>query len=867
MVGRKVSHYKITEKLGEGGMGVVYKAEDTQLRRTVALKFLSSETVGNEEVKARLIREAQASASLDHPNICAVHGIHEEQGQTFIAMAFIDGPALADKIKERPLPLGEALSFAIQIAEGLQEAHEKGIVHRDIKPHNVMLTSKGQVKIMDFGLASLAGRSKLTKSGTTLGTPAYMAPEQLEGRDVDRRADIWSLGCVLYEMLTRRTPFAADYEQAIAYGILNEQAEPVTALRSGLPTELDRIFDKVLAKDSTNRYQHADELIVDLRRLKDAVSLKPIGTTQAVEPPQGGPARPRTWTQILPGLVAGASLVALAVVLWPGPETPSPSTKSRAMPLTSYPGRESFPTFSPEGDRVAFAWEGENRENWDIYVKLIGENSRARLTTDPADDLAPVWAPDGKRIAFVRREPVTQAASIMLIPSIGGTPRTIVETLRLSGLGWNQAARPIAWHPDSRHLIVELLEPEANGSALHVFDVDTGSLRPLFPPESYRRYGDPAVSPDGRLLAFKRKSGSYATAVHVVGLTESIEADGEPRKVSGDLPAFTPAWSHDGKYLVFAAGRTEGTRLWRVDPNVGDPQPIVQPSLGAFPAFSPSGNRATYALITRKVDIWRASLPGMTNQRPLIVSTFFDATPAYSPDGSRIAFSSSRSGYREIWVCDGDGSNPIQLTRLESELTSMPYWSPDGSRLVFHSFVGDQREIFVVAVAGGAVERLTNDPSHDSQPTRSRDGEWIYFTSTRSGNGTIWKIPSGGGDPTLVTTEQGFYAVESLDGQTLFLLDNNELQAMPVGGGESEVLVQGDLHADGIWLVREGIYMTRDGRTALDFYDFSSRKTRRVFEFPEIAYSSVSVTPDGKTILYAPVEPPESDIMLLDDFR
>ena len=187
MTRRTIGHYKLLDKLGSGGMGEVWKAEDTKLRRTVALKFLSTETVADHELKARLIREAQASASLDHSNICQVFGIHEEEGQTFIAMAYIDGPSLADRSKERPLPVGEALDLAIQIAEGLQEAHEKGIVHRDIKPQNVMLTAKGQVKIMDFGLARLAGRSKLTKSGTTLGTPSYMAPEQLEGAEADSR--------------------------------------------------------------------------------------------------------------------------------------------------------------------------------------------------------------------------------------------------------------------------------------------------------------------------------------------------------------------------------------------------------------------------------------------------------------------------------------------------------------------------------------------------------------------------------------------------------------------------------------------------------------------------------------------------------
>ena len=285
MVGQTISQYKILEKLGAGGMGVVYKAEDTRLRRAVALKFLSAETIEDEVAKTRLIREAQAAAALDHPNICPVYGIHEEDGRTFIALAFIDGPSLADKIAERPLPLDEALDMAIQIAEGLQEAHQKGIVHRDIKPHNVMLTAKGQVKIMDFGLARLTGRSKLTKSGTTLGTPAYMPPEQLQGLEVDHRADVWALGIVLYEMLAQRTPFEADYEQAIAYGVMNEEPEPLTAIRSGLHPELDRLVTKLLAKNAEDRFQHMDDVLADLRAVSRSHG---AGESQTV--PEGDPA-------------------------------------------------------------------------------------------------------------------------------------------------------------------------------------------------------------------------------------------------------------------------------------------------------------------------------------------------------------------------------------------------------------------------------------------------------------------------------------------------------------------------------------------------------------------------------------------------
>ena len=272
MIGRTISHYKILEKIGEGGMGVVYKAEDLSLQRTVALKFLSPHSLDDPESKERFLREARSAASLDHPNVCTVYEIGEQDGQTFLSMAFIEGKTVKDKIAERPLPLDEALHIALQIGEGLREAHENGVVHRDVKPHNVMLTSRGQVKIMDFGLAQLAGRSQITKTGLALGTLSYMSPEQLEGQTVDRRSDIWSFGVVLYEMMAQRTPFDAEHQQAISHGIMNEEPEPVTALRSGLPIEIDRVLGKALAKSPEQRYQHMDDLLVDLRALGDSMS-------------------------------------------------------------------------------------------------------------------------------------------------------------------------------------------------------------------------------------------------------------------------------------------------------------------------------------------------------------------------------------------------------------------------------------------------------------------------------------------------------------------------------------------------------------------------------------------------------------------
>ena len=268
MIGRTISHYKITAKLGEGAMGVVYKAEDTRLKRMVALKFLAAHFLKDEEARRRLYREAQAAAALSHPNICTIYDIEEAAGETFIAMAYIAGQSLRDRIRGAPLKLEEALEFSIGIGQGLQESHENGVVHRDIKSANILVTAKGQPKITDFGLAHLADRSTLTKTGTTLGTPAYMSPEEALGLSADRRSDVWSLGVVLYEMVTGRLPFKGDHVQVIIYNIINEPHEPVTGRRSGLPLELDRIVRKALAKEREDRYQRADEMLVDLRQLR-----------------------------------------------------------------------------------------------------------------------------------------------------------------------------------------------------------------------------------------------------------------------------------------------------------------------------------------------------------------------------------------------------------------------------------------------------------------------------------------------------------------------------------------------------------------------------------------------------------------------
>jgi len=294
MIGQTISHYKILEELGKGGMGVVYKAEDTKLKRTVALKFITPQTLESIEEKTRFVREAQASAALDHPNICTIYEIDEAEGQTFIAMAHIKGQSLKEKVRKAPLKLEEALEIAMQVTDGLQEAHEKGITHRDIKSSNIMITDKGQVKIMDFGLAKLAGGTKLTKTATIMGTADYMSPEQASGEAVDHRTDIWSLGVVIYEMLTGQLPFKGNYEQVVLHSVLNKNPQPITGLRSGVPLELEAIVNKCLEKDPTERYQTAADVKADLKRLRrDMTSGKTsVPITKTIEIPRRFPKFP-----------------------------------------------------------------------------------------------------------------------------------------------------------------------------------------------------------------------------------------------------------------------------------------------------------------------------------------------------------------------------------------------------------------------------------------------------------------------------------------------------------------------------------------------------------------------------------------------
>jgi len=321
VIGQTISHYRITGQLGAGGMGVVYAAEDLELKRPVALKFLSGDATEDPEARARLLNEAQAAAALDHPNVCTVYEIDRTESRPFIAMALIEGRTLKERIAEGPLPLDRMLEIAVQSAEGLGHAHEKSIVHRDVKPSNLMLAPDGQVRILDFGLARATGQAHLTRTGTTLGTVSYMSPEQAGGEEVDRRTDIWSLGVVLYEMIAGRRPFGGEHQQAIIYALRTEDPEPLTGIRTGVPVELERIVGKCLAKRPEERYQTAADLLADLRRLR-RITDEGTASLQSGPATAVGSSRARAWgIAVLALLVLAVGFVLSRVLLPPGDDS------------------------------------------------------------------------------------------------------------------------------------------------------------------------------------------------------------------------------------------------------------------------------------------------------------------------------------------------------------------------------------------------------------------------------------------------------------------------------------------------------------------------------------------------------------------
>ncbi|HEX2521323.1 MAG TPA: protein kinase, partial [Terriglobia bacterium] len=403
LLGQSFGHYQILSRLGEGGMGIVYKARDQHLDRFVAIKVLPPELVADPDRKRRFVQEAKAASSLNHPNIITLHDIGNESGIDFIVMEYVAGKTLDQRIPRKGMRLNEALKFAVQMADALAKAHSAGIIHRDLKPTNVMVTD-GSVKVLDFGLAKLTevesgegvtrSLESLTETGTIVGTVSYMSPEQAEAKKVDARSDIFSFGSVLYEMVSGQKAFQGDSKMSTVAAILKQEPQPISQRAPGTPLELEKIINRCLRKDPERRFQHMADIKVALQELREESD---SGTLAGALPA----VRPTRW----PWGWAGAALavVALAVATWLFRGTArKPAGAPEVVPLTTSAGFERSPSFSPDGNQVAFSWNGDKQDNFDIYIKLIGSPTPVRLTTDPAEDIRPAFSPDGRSIGFLR---------------------------------------------------------------------------------------------------------------------------------------------------------------------------------------------------------------------------------------------------------------------------------------------------------------------------------------------------------------------------------------------------------------------------------------------------------------------------------
>jgi len=884
--GTRLGPYELSERIGAGGMGEVYRARDTRLGREVAIKLIRKEASSDAEQVRRFEREARSAAALNHANIATVFEIGDHDGTRFIAMELVEGRTLKQLLEAGPLALPQLLDLATQLSRGLAKAHAAGIVHRDLKPGNLMVTSEGLVKILDFGLArrmthALDAESGITREGTLLGTVQYMSPEQAAARPLDHRSDQFSFGAILYEMATGKRAFERDTAPQTLAAIIEDEPAPAKTLNAEIPAGLQAIVARCLAKDPAKRYDSTSDLVRELA----------LVSAPAVPAPLGRP----TLRRAVMGLALVAAVAAVLVYRRTSrPEATAPrEIPLEAVPFTSYTGREAEPTFSPDGSHVAFTWDGESQENHDVYVKALGAEQPLRLTTDPARDGSPAWSPDGTRIAFLRDAP-GGGAEVRLIPPTGGPERRLSE---VQGL----AHQALTWSPDG--LFLAVVDRSSPGDPLGIFVLDTvsGVKRRL---TSSPTNSDilPSFSPDGRTVAFNRTLLARGPFVHVVPV-----AGGEPRElVPTRFPRGRLAWIPGGREILFAAVPVAGDggrprpssagraapSLWRVPAGGGQARPLAGSEGAVDVAVSGDGHRLVYSQETLDWDIWRLDLrrrgsPGEAQTR-FIASTKVEGNPQFSPDGERVAFSSNRSGHLEIWVADREGGHPLRLTSLGGYAAS-PRWSRDGKTIAFDFAAegGGSVDIYAISASGGPARRVTTSPAIDATPTWSRDGRSIYFGSNRTGQWQVWRVPTSGeeaGSARQVTRGGGFTAIESTDGKHVYFArrgsgtpdPQNAIWRIPVEGGDEEVVIESYRSTHGSWdLTAEGIYFvdqrpsTSGMQWVVRFLAFGQQHATEVARLrhpPYLGGPAVGVSPDGGFLLSTQSQG-ESDLMLVEGFR
>jgi serine/threonine protein kinase/Tol biopolymer transport system component len=768
-VGSRLGHYVIEAMLGSGGMGVVYAAEDTKLGRRVALKVLPQSIALDPERRQRFEREARAVAALNHPNIVTVHSVEEDSGVIFLTMELVEGKMLSELIAPGGLTVDRILRIAIPLADAIAAAHERGIMHRDLKPANIMMASGGRVKVLDFGLAKLRDErlpgegvttlpaKELTGEGRILGTVAYMSPEQAEGKPIDHRSDVFSLGVVLYELATGERPFKGDTSVSVISSIIKDTPPSVVDIKPALPRDLSRIIKRALVKDPEHRYQTAKDLRNDLETLKE--ELDSGGAHAPVPPPQRAEVARAKNAKLAAATVAIGALVMVGLWYARRQDTASkpaePFQNVTLSRLTST-GRATAAALSPDGRYVVHVVDQDERQS--LWVRQAATTSNVQIVApDMVRYDGVTFAPDGNYIYYVVYPYQQNFSVVYQIPVLGGTPRKILDDVDT----------PVSFSPDGKRFAFLRGYQSRGEIALMVANADGSGERSVSSRKIPLTYPTTAVawSPDGATIAVHavidatRRAGLFAVDVQT----------GRETRIGETLwdEILGVSWLSDGSGLI-VTGRdlsvTPSSQVSHVSYPAGTARRVTN-DLNHYAQMSLSADSRTLVTVQgdQNANVW--VMPAADSDAARQASTgHFDGSfgVSWTPDG-RVVYVSDASGNLDIWAANADGTNAHQLT-VDPKSDRFPTVTPDGRYIVFHSDRGEAGHLWRMDVDGTNQRQLAADPGA-FWPLISPDSQWVYYTSYAKPQRTIWKVPIDGGTAVHLTAS---WPGEASQGEGLF---------------------------------------------------------------------------------------------------